>query len=458
MFQVSENNKNPWLYQYGSTMSILKIKLVSVNNELAILHDNNLNKTLAEDQIEEDSIEEIKSNPLNKIEDENNNSATNIEVSDQNQNNTLCAICGQYLNLLSKNPEQLCKCKECGALFTTQNDLRIHENNGIKYQCGTCRKMFSCKITVQEKLQTSPQEKVKPLKISRNRAKLKVASTQRLPELNAENQCKDCGKSFSSESTLKRHLKAHSKVMICDRCGKGFSTEDFLVHNKSSRCSKKQTVFKCKECKKIFSQKGTLNMHMNTHTKPFSCNECGKAFSLKRSLEQHQSSRKCALECIECQRSFSNKDDLKKHIRSHNSFECKECGKSFTTKTLLWNHEQIHIEIKAYHCDTCGKSFSTPGYLRSHQKVHEHPMFNCEECGKSFPFKRSLERHLNTHKGIKPFKCNVCGKCFSQKNNLVTHMKCHAEERPFQCQKCGKGFKMKHNLKEHNDNVKCTNE
>ena len=420
-----------------------------------------------------------------------------------------------------------------------QHDLAIHQNNGIKYQCGTCQKLFPCKGTVQIHLQTHsifynhvesketsihnqsfpkfdaeryvvwqcqvckksfsaeksldhhlkthPEiftEDMKTKKPSIHHQKLpnkvkedksaEIYNETHVAGSNLQNsikhtplhfphkpkeeskfQCKECEQSFSSGSTLKRHMKTHSKLMTCDKCGKQFSMDNFLIHTKSSKCSKRKTVFKCKECKKKFSRVSDLNKHMNTHTKPYSCDECGKHFSQKKYLKRHQTSRKCILECKECEISFLSRSDLTKHKKKHKKYECKECGKAFTTRTALLDHENVHKGIKPYFCETCEKSFTTLSILRTHQKTHGPLLYNCEECGKCFASKNNLERHLNLHKGIKPFKCELCGKCFVEKWSLASHMIYHGDARPFQCEICGKGFKAKSNLTGHNKNVKC---
>eukprot|EP00111_Clytia_hemisphaerica_P016631 TCONS_00049312-protein len=344
-------------------------------------------------------------------------------------------------------------CKACGASFTTRHELSDHQNNGIKYYCGECKLLFRCKKTVKMHLQThiadsgvSPQEPSKPTN----------SKLQNKPDddEDVQFQCKECGKFYTSESTMRRHCKTHSKLITCDKCNKEFSMEDFQIHIKSSKCSKRKTVFKCKECKKKFLKLSTLNTHIKTHTKPYSCKDCGKSFSKKRAMEHHQSIRKCVLECKDCGKSFSSRIDLRKHLNTHKKFECTECGKLYASKNALVTHENIHKGL-SFVCEVCGKSFATLNYMRSHKKNHEPLMFNCEECGKSFSIKSKLQRHLKIHEGLKPFQCELCGKGFAEKSGLQGHMVYHVDARLFECETCGKGFKTKHNLSWHNKTVKC---
>ncbi|KAL5502445.1 hypothetical protein EMCRGX_G009220 [Ephydatia muelleri] len=186
-------------------------------------------------------------------------------------------------------------------------------------------------------------------------------------------QCEQCGKAFSRQETLKRHMFTHTgdRPHQCEQCGKAFSRQE------------------------------TLKRHMLTHTgeKPHQCEQCGKAFSLQRNL-------KC-------------------HMLTHTGerpHQCEQCGKAFSRQQHLKLHMLTHTVERAHQCEQCGKAFSRQETLKCHMLTHtgEKP-HQCEQCGKAFSLQRNLKCHMLTHTGEKPHQCEQCGKAFSLQRNLKCH-------------------------------------
>ncbi|XP_070707315.1 gastrula zinc finger protein XlCGF57.1-like [Pempheris klunzingeri] len=207
--------------------------------------------------------------------------------------------------------------------------------------------------------------------------------------------CDVCGKRFTKQANLRRHLKIHTgeKQFGCDVCGKRFTRQE------------------------------TLRTHMRTHTgeKPFVCGDCGKRFAYQELLKRHM-----RLHTVEKQ------------------FCCDVCGKQFKRQETIKIHMRIHTGEKPFSCDVCGKRFNWAVGLKIHMIIHTGEksfsckQFGCGVCGKRFKHKRNLKNHMSVHTEEKPFGCEACGKTFKHKEHLKRHMRVGTGEKQFGCDVCGK--------------------
>lgn len=266
-------------------------------------------------------------------------------------------------------------------------------------------------------------------------------------------------------NVLDRHNQEHNEYKSVNK-----NKKIKVVKNNVRRHLEKPN-YKCKQCKKSFTLKYKLAMHMRVHTKekPFKCDICPLSFSLNGNLKRHKmihTGEKPHI-CEICGKGFIQATSLKMHSRQHHeknvqqNFTCKICCRVFVRaapyNSHLRNHycEEVEKEPKEEHstmeykCDICGKHFGTLAFLQRHTLRHGEKKFLCSDCGKGFIRKADLQSHIKVHTGEKPYKCNICNKSFAHMGSLVTHSSVHSGHKPYSCSLCSKTFTQVSHLTVH---------
>ncbi|KAL7403921.1 hypothetical protein ABVT39_007084, partial [Epinephelus coioides] len=249
--------------------------------------------------------------------------------------------------------------------------------------------------------------------------------TQRNPSegprrLRKKYNCPTCGRVFSHNTALQRHLVIHAgkRPFKCFICGRGFTQSGNLkTHMKVHRGELPNWT--------LVRESPPKESHVTVHV----CGECGMDFPQKQQLEEHRQSHKKPYACPDCGKTFKTEYYFKIHKRIHSGespFLCTECGKSCVTADSLKKHELTHTGERNFHCDQCGKAFSQSSHLKVHLKTHtgERPHL-CSICGKSYSKASVLKVHLRVHTGEKPYTCDKCGKCFYYTQGYRAHLKIH---------------------------------
>ena len=243
-------------------------------------------------------------------------------------------------------------------------------------------------------------------------------------------KCRFCDKNFTTGWHCRKHERIHTgDLPQCKVCGGRFLIleKHMLVH------SEVREKHVCSECGKEFTRERYLLRHMQLHSGDcYTCQDCGRNFKTLRYLYKHSlvvHSKEKNHVCSNCGKTFATKQCLDAHMYIHSNerpFHCEICGQSFKKKLTLNAHLTVHSSEKCFTCGTCGKQFSRSCGLQRHELIHSGVQpYECSVCGMKFNQSCSVTRHMLTHTGKKPYSCDICGERFTQSGGLTSHRRKH---------------------------------
>ncbi|CAB3255043.1 unnamed protein product [Arctia plantaginis] len=279
---------------------------------------------------------------------------------------------------------------------------------------------------------------------------------------------KQCMEERTKMSKAQKYL---ASVYKCTNCIKGFTFKgSYDTHMEKHNQSNGD--FECDICKQRMDSDDKLVSHMRYHLIRYKCPICRLTRNCRKTIKDHYSAYHLGgdqyYKCSQCVKTFKCQTSLRKHVLymhvRRERVQCAYCARTYADKTVLKSHMMLKhskevsaVEVsKRCVCAECGMAFKTPSQLRNHSIKHSDTRnYYCVECDKSFKSESILKTHLKTtaiHVNYKelPLSCSHCEKRFSNRRDVERHMnRIHLNVKPFRCDRCDKAYVNSWGLKDH---------
>ena len=222
-----------------------------------------------------------------------------------------------------------------------------------------------------------------------------------------KNMCIHCGKSLTSVSQLRMHIRLYHNggSLKWTKCDLSFSSEDQMtkkIQTKQNVDSQnvESSIFICNICSKQLSSNYILNDHLLKHGEPYLlCELCTFETASTRSLQRHM-----------------------KKVHGEKKHACEYCAKTFYYKSSLDNHiASVHTKERRFQCEDCEYSAKTKPQFNRHRLQHSAPKYECKYCGKKIVSRSHYITHEKTHTGEKPYSCTECDYRCIQSYDMTKH-------------------------------------
>lgn len=271
-------------------------------------------------------------------------------------------------NLNVNSTEKKFTCPDCSKTFNKSFNYKRHlslhkikNDNLKKNSCPNCRKEIADQSNFIKHLKICSPDSIEKIKLK----KIKKMDSKK------EYDCMVCGKKFSKNFNLMRHLGVHFLNEL-NRSGNSQISLDDRLFNQQVKIN----LYECENCHRKFSTKQLLLDHkLKWHGTNYTCKYC-KGVSFKEKIE--------FIRHLNLNHKFGFK------------FECKFCKISFPSINQYIQHNLTHLNKLE---DNCFEKLN---------KILDNNRADCSSC-------------INRNK-VKNIQCLFCGKNFSKKFNLNRHL------------------------------------
>ena len=253
--------------------------------------------------------------------------------------------------------------------------------------------------------------------------------------------CKECELKFDRKGRLEKHmnavhLKVNSSLILCNTCGRGFRLRaNFEKHERTSSAC--ELGWRCEPCKKVFSSKQKLDVHLKSACHAKVGNMQGEA---KRKSENGESDE---FEDEEKEEEFEDGEKEEGEVRdwlyNQEGFVCPFCETRFESEKVFGEH--INSQHKGGFGDKniAGEELDEDDeYDENAMDIGEYDELNTQEDEED----KEEEVKKEVKKARKRIKItDIADQLMEKKAKEVVK---------FRCLKCGKAFGFKSNLRKHN--------
>ncbi|XP_067945888.1 zinc finger protein 585A-like [Watersipora subatra] len=310
-------------------------------------------------------------------------------------------------------------CAHCEACFTDVAQYKSHLSVHTHYhECKHCQRRFRKKQQLTLHSNKCPLKSDKP-----KRPKKSVSRSIHHISSEVHHTCPICGRTFVRKDYFLSHQCRGEDGRIIPRPDNLQLVED----------PKPSSNIVCYQCGKIFSSQSNLTKHLKLHgEKDNTCVACGKTFHQVHAMRLHYDTvhtDRLKVACNQCKRVFRNKYSLHQHMKQFHSesialYACEICEKKFRQKGNMMKHMLAHDATRHYSCEFCDKSFRYPEQLKRHLVLHaQGRSLACHLCDRRFIIQYELNKHLKEMHSNKLYVCAVCGETCRWKHTMRRHIK-----------------------------------